>query len=247
MSLLPTTKNVPKMDFDQQTKIIHGVTGVGKSSLFDLDEMMVISNEGRCDHLSSAMKVEVTTWREFEAVCDELDKTAPKLRGVSIDKVSNLWQMASDEYCKVKMIKSLLDEKWAPGYAVCETVIYRRLIQLRKRYPLALIAHSVYDDTPVDGPNGTPVIKVKWIPDAYKKLHAIIKGLAYFEGYMEMSKGKRVIHCNPSDLWEAKACLPMGSAKMPDTIEIPDGQSGYSILKDAYNTALAARPLNAQG
>jgi hypothetical protein len=240
MGLLPATKNVPVLEFDRQTKIIHGVTGVGKTSMFDAVEgAAFISTRGRCDHVTS-IKGEVANWKEFETVCKELE-TRTDIKVVVVDDVSSLWPFAADAYCASKGIKTLLDEKWGPGYAVCETMIWRTLVQLRKKYPLVFIAHSVYDDTPEDGPNGTPVVKVKWIPDCYKRVHTLIKNMSYFEGYMEMMKGERVIHCNPSDKWEASAKLPLGSAKLPDTILLPDGANSYAILKGEYEKALASR------
>lgn len=240
MGLLPTTKNVPLLEFDKQTKIVHGVTGVGKTTLFDeVEGAAFISTRGRCDHVTT-FKAEVSCWKEYDAVCKELE-TRNDVRVVVVDDVSALWGFASDDYCKSKGIKSLLDEKWGPGFAISETAIWRSLVQLRKRFPLVFIAHSVYDETPEDGPNGLPIVKKLWIPDCYKRVHAMIKNMTYFEGYMCMEKGQRVIHPNPSDKWEASTKLPLGSAKLPDTIVLPDGQSGYAILRGEYEKALAHR------
>lgn len=234
--LLPKAPNVPKVDIDSQTLIVYGDPKVGKTMLMNgAPDALFISTEGRCNHVTS-FKVDITTWKEFEEVLKELP--AHSCKTVILDTVSNLWKFAEEDYCKTKGIKTLLDERFCPGYAVCETNIHRALLYVQKHKRLIMICHAEEKEFEVDLPNGSKTIKSRMAPDAYKRLHQVMKKLCTLEVYMRMVNGKRTIHPNASERWEAGSALPVGSLKLPDSIEIIEGASGYETLKAAYESAL---------
>lgn len=242
MSLLPTAKNTPQLAFDTQVKVVHGMPKVGKSELANgAPDAVFFSTEGRCNHLTSAV-VEVTSWEQFTGLCKEV--VVSQYKTVVIDVIANLWPMAEIAYCKEKGIKSMLDEQYPPGPQIVETRILNALIHLSRAKTLLLIAHTQFDGEPVPGPNGTVVLKKRWMPVCApggrpdERVHNAIQKICYMELFMEMQGDKRVVHPNPHSGWEAGVTLPAGAGKMPNDIIIPDGSNGYQLVKEAYEAAL---------
>jgi hypothetical protein len=242
---LPQECNIPKMEFDRQIKVIHGIPKVGKTSIADgAPDAVFLATGRRCDHVRSA-KVDVDTLEEMEDLTRQL-ATDKKYKTVVVDELAMLWQMAETRYCKMKGIKNMLEEKYPPGPGWCQNTVHRILLDLAKTKTLIIVAHSAYEQMLVPMAGGGEVLKTKWIPEcapglgrAHERIHEVVTKIAYMQLFVEMVDGKRVIHPNPSEKWEAGVCVPLGGGKLPDAIVVPDGSNGYQLLREAYEKSLA--------
>lgn len=242
--VLPQECNIPKMEFDKQIKVIHGVPKVGKTSIADgAPDAVFLATGRRCDHVRSA-KVDVSTLEELMDLGKQLvvDK---KYKTVVIDELAMLWPMAEAWYCKSKGIKNMLEEKYPPGPGWCQNLIHQFLMGIASHKTLIIVAHSAFEQTLVPAATGGEVLKTKWIPECapglgrpHERVHEVVRKLAYQEIFVEMVDGKRVMHPNPSDKWEAGVCVPLGGGRMPDSIPVPDGANGYQLLREAYEKCL---------
>ena len=248
MALLNLVKNVPSFDIDTATIAVHGEPGVGKTTFTDqIPDVLHISTEGRCNGVTG-WKEELKDWEWLEKIVEELPKHPCKT--VSIDVFANLWGCAAQKYCKDHGIKDLVVESgYKPGYSVVATMVHNMLLRLVKMKRLVMVCHSAWYDKPtamnsLQIPGQQEVLKRKWFPECagsggtgkpHQRMHSILGKLVGVELFMEMEDGKRIIHPNASDKWEAKVKLAVGN--LPDNIVIANGSIGYNVLKEAIEAA----------
>jgi len=244
MGLLKIEKNVPTFDLNTATFVLYGDQGLGKTTLIDgMGDVLHLDGERRA--------LGVKGWREDIVDWPWLEKLLPELpnhpcKTVSVDPFAVLWNHCAAHYCKGHNIPDLMSEEgYKTGFGVVATTIHNWLLKLLKLKRVALVCHSTFYETPVHIPGKEDVMKRKWVPECggtagtgkpHIRMHDIMGKIAGVEIYMEMdANGKRVLHCNPSDKWDATVKLTRG--KLPDSIVIEDGENGYEVLKRAIEEA----------
>lgn len=237
MSLLPSNPVPDALDFRTKCFVFHGQPKVGKTTAIDLPGVLVLDSANRCGHMRRAKVVVIKNWNHVKEELAKAVKDAA-VTTIAIDIASELWDVAGDDYCGRVGIRTLMDQKYKEGYGITQNEIYRELKKVTNSGKgLWLVCHS--QEKPVEIPmgDGKFMTKEKWIPEGHERVVSLFRKLCYGTIFLEYINGKRILHPNLSDFFEAGTCLPLDSGKLPDAIPVGVGEYGFEKLEEEWKKA----------
>lgn len=202
MTFLPKEKSKPLNDMTQYIIMMYGVPKIGKSTFASqMDDPLFLATEQGL-HALEVYQTEIKTWEDFIGACAELHKSK-RFKTVIIDTVDNAYQMCLDYVCKAHGIKHPSDLEWGKGWSLVNKEFQRVLTKLsHEGRGLVFLSHS--QDITIK--TRTSEI-TKAVPTLVKSARKFILGISDIIMYAEMEDTKdglkRVIHCEPSENWEA--------------------------------------------
>ncbi len=230
---LPTEKTDGSRKLEGQTILLHGPSGIGKSTLAsEFPDVMFLECAGELDGLE-VFRLPVTSWVEFRGGCAALleDQAGPKrFKGAVVDTTDALATYVRSASNTKLSIAHESQADWGAGWDAVKNEFVPRMAALSAipDFGVIWVTHSK-----------TVEIKTRsaaydrWVPD----LPGVIGGpliknadLILFMNWNE--EEQRVIYTKPDAYHEAKerGTKPM----LPEQIEWPLGTNGYQALSSAW-------------
>lgn len=218
----------PQTDISRITMLLYGAPKIGKSTFCSrFQDHFFIATESGLNHLETRSQY-VTDASELRTVIDLLIADRDKVRTVIIDTADRMCDMIEREILETYAIKSLADLGYGKGYALFSDAL-GAILQKITSICAGIVFVSHADTTEITTPTGS--IK-KWLPTlpkaARKQILSLCDVIAYAESEYAIGRDgktseRRVLHCAPSQIWEAGD----RTAKLPSTMPF-----AYKIFKE---------------
>lgn len=152
-------RSVPKGDFAELSKLIHGFIKTGKTTLAcqmvvgDKEPLFIATEDGH--HGLNVLVESVRNWSDFKLAVKKLTDNKAALREqcscIVLDLVSDLDQWCADYVCGLLHIKSLSDLEWGKGFSEHRKEFQREIAKLFDLLPLTFISHSKEKEISFEG------------------------------------------------------------------------------------------------
>jgi hypothetical protein len=152
-------RSVPKADFAELSKLIHGFIKTGKTTLASQmrvgykEPLFITTEDGH--HALNVLFERVTNWDEFKLVMVKLEKNKDAVKKqiscVVLDLVSDLDQWCADYVCKQLHVKNLADLEWGKGFTAHKKEFQSEIAKLFALIPVTFIAHSKEKEITFEG------------------------------------------------------------------------------------------------
>lgn len=152
-------RSVPKSDFAELSKLIHGFIKTGKTTLAsqmivgDKEPLFITTEDGH--HALNVLVEPVKDWAELKAAVIKLEKNKDAVKKqcscIVLDLVSDLDQWCADYICKQLHIKNLADLEWGKGFTAHKKEFQAEIAKLFNILPLTFIAHSKEKEITFEG------------------------------------------------------------------------------------------------
>ena len=208
MITLPTEKSKPSFDLTKLSMLLYGVPKIGKSTFCSrAPDALFIATEPGLNHLET-YNVRVNSWREFLEAMAEVQRGGHPFKILIIDTLDKLCDFCDQEICAQNKVSTLADFPFGKGYALYKTEmarVFQKIFSLGMG--VVLTSHSQLSD--VDTPQGR---QTKWTPTIPRRVQDVVLPLVDIIGFAEKvvalnENGERaetrVLHAEPSALWEA--------------------------------------------
>lgn len=207
--MLPTSKKKPISDIDKISMILYGPPKIGKSTFASrFENAFFIATEPGLNHLET-FNILAYNWRGIEQIVYDLETEKNNFSPIVIDTIDNAWQFCVDEICIRNNVSNISEMPYGKGYKQAEQEfngIIKRIVQLETG--IIFISHQTYTtQTQADGEE----LK-KFMPSIDERARRIIMPLVDIIAFASIEytidkdgkrQEKRILHTQPSPLWEA--------------------------------------------
>lgn len=218
---LPTSKQKPIHDIDKISMILYGQPKIGKSTFASrFENAFFIATEPGLNHLET-YNLRANSWRDIENIVYDLETEGNTFSPIVIDTVDNMWEFCISEICNRNNVSNISEMPFGKGYKQAEAEfngIIKRLVQLETG--MIFISHQSYEtNIQTDGSE----IK-KFMPSIDQRARKIVMPLVDVIAFASIEytlndagerQERRVLHTQPSPLWEAGDRTGKLPASMP--------------------------------
>lgn len=152
-------RSVPKSDFAELHKLIHGFQKTGKSTLAaemrvgDKEPLFIATEDGH--HTLNVLVESVANWMQFKLAVQKLEKNKDAVKkqcsSIVIDLVSDLDQWCAEYVCQQLHIKDLADLEWGKGFNAHKKEFRGEIAKLFTILPVTFISHSKEKEITFEG------------------------------------------------------------------------------------------------
>lgn len=213
MSLLPTEKTTPSLDFKAMLQFLYGGPKTGKSTFYSSGKKtLFLATEPGLNALS-VYKVDIPNWKTIKDIGPELAKSKD-FDFVVLDTVDIALDLCIEHVCKAENIRHMDDLDWGKGWGLLYQEFNPVIIKLA-RLPhtgFAMISHA--KDTTI---KSTSKEITKAVPTISGGARRFLMGLADIIFYLDVDgDGKRTLHTQPTENYEAGD----RSGRLPPTLPL---------------------------
>lgn len=230
---LPTAKARSGASLEEKTVLIYGPHGIGKSTLASEwagGEVFFFDCAGELNDIE-VYSQRIGSWTEFKEYCWALEKNPGQFKAACIDTVDML-----GVYCAQAMRKKLgivheSDAEWGKGWTAVKEEFAATIAKLANLPGLGLLLVGHSKEVEIKTRSSTYNKLVPTLTGGVKEVCVNLPDLILHVDWSD--EDERVIHTKPSPYWEAKE--RGRTPRLPAEIAWPLGESGYAILKEAWN------------
>lgn len=152
-------RSVPKTDFGELSKLIHGYVKTGKTTLAaqmkvgDREPLFVTTEDGH--HNLNVLVEQVSNWDEFKLVVAKIEKNKDAVKkqcsSIALDLVSDLDAWCANYICKSLHIKDLSDLDFGKGFNAHKKEFRSEIAKLFAILPITFICHSAEKEIFIEG------------------------------------------------------------------------------------------------
>jgi hypothetical protein len=152
-------RSVPKNDFAELSKLIHGFIKTGKTTLAsqmivgDKEPLFITTEDGH--HALNVLIEPVANWEQFKLAVQKIEKNKEAVKkqcsAIVLDLISDLDQWCADYICRQLHIKNLADLEWGKGFNAHKKEFQGEIAKLFTVLPLTFIAHSKEKEITFEG------------------------------------------------------------------------------------------------
>lgn len=232
IAALPTSKASLKPDPLQARVLLYGTPKIGKSTLaytWHPDKTLILATPDQRIFGGEHYVIELAQWKDVNDAVGLVVKGGHRFDTVVIDMVDDVWMMADRHVAKSKGQEAAGLIDWGKGLTEAEAM-FRRVIGslLATDCGVWFISHA----EAVEGPDK----KTRAAPTLNKRVRPYVHGACDYVLYAESQNGRRVLHTQPSDKYEAGSRVPLADPLALEARALTAAiQKGYDGLKSSNN------------
>lgn len=152
-------RSVPKSNFAELSKLIHGFVKTGKTTLAaqmkvgNKEPLFIATEDGH--HSLNVLVENVHNWIQFKALIKKLQTNKAQVQAqcscIVLDLISDIDQFCNDYVCEQLKIRSLADLDFGRGFTAHKKEFQGEMIKLFDILPLTFIAHSKEKEVTIEG------------------------------------------------------------------------------------------------
>lgn len=203
--MLPTKKTPQKKALEDQTILIYGHAGIGKTTIASkFNNPLFLATEAGLNSVE-VYQEPVPTWEHFLKVCAAIGAGSHEFKTVVIDTIDNLYKCCSEFIRKKHNIAHESDLEWGKGWTLVSDEFTRALTKL-SLLPYGLVMISHVEITEIKTRTAVISKAMPTVPNSARKIIIPMADIIlYCDSVITGNDGeRRVMRTQPSENYEGK-------------------------------------------
>jgi hypothetical protein len=231
-------RSVPKTNFAEVHKLIHGQVKCGKTTLVaqmkvgDKEPLFIATEDGH--HSLGVFHQPVNNWADLKATITKLNSNLDKVKAsystLAIDLLSDLDQWCEDWACNELKVKSLADLDFGKGFTFKKKEFNSTMVKLLSILPCTFISHSKEKEIEVEGGKKIDIYSPNLSNGALEYINGKVDMIGYIAS--DVKSGKTFITFRPTKIAIAGTRFPHMATEFE--LDPKDMAKSYAAINTAF-------------